>query len=486
MKKMLKQNLYLELLSIESELAQRGHTVKTPRETLVSMAADIGEKLRAQPYSTGESVAGQMGLDKNELIIPYKMLQRSQEYQAYFKESSNRDYFKVVKHYFDQDFFTLVFFVGISCPARCVFCPNVKIDKTGRRQLVIYRGDKESKLTMQTLTRVFEDIAKMKNAGTDILVKVSGGLEPLTDLPTTGTVIRLAGEKEIPVKLFTNGLLLTDAAKRGVALGSGDIRISLSTADEKTYQEICFSKNMRRTGVYSLDKLKDNIRQLVKERPAIHPDCKIGFNCLVLPENHRELLALIELASELGIDYIDFKPDYFSHYDAATVSAMEASIDEARSVVSRIRRNNLYVNFAGSLSRDDLFWRPWHGTCNALRQSDFKLFVSPFGHCCPVHYGAFPHSSQAFEHSLSQYSIGTFTPDHGLLDVLSNPVRTPEIELKKLNPFELMLHLETNRADQDEAWGVPRSVSPYHSRYRTEMPVELLAAFDGWKERSLA
>lgn len=493
MKSSLKQDLYRELLAIESEVDLHGgaggdgaRLGSRAREMLVHMAADVGESLRQRPYATGKSIATEMGLSREVLTIIYKMLQRSRASQERLRESNNRDYFKVVKHYFDNDFFTLVLFVGTSCPSRCVYCPNVRTDKIGRRRLVTYVGAKEDRVTTETLNQVFEELSAFKSSGTDILVKISGGLEPLTDLPTMKAIMQFALQKEIPVKLFTNGQLLADPDKRRVALSTGDIRISLSTTDEQRYREICVSKSNRRARTNPLGQLRDSIRKLVEERPGIHPDCKIGFNCVVMPENHEYLVALIDLAGELGIDYVEFKPDYFSQHDTSAAAAMEASLDEARHAASRRCRAGLYVNFAGSLSADDLYWHPWSGTCDALRQSDFKLFVSPFGHCSPVHYGAFPHSSVGFKNSLSRYAIGKIGPRRGLHDVLSNPAKVPEIELAKLNPFELMLQLEIDRTDQDGVWGLPQGVSPYLTRRRAEMPAQLRNALESLERNNLS
>jgi MoaA/NifB/PqqE/SkfB family radical SAM enzyme len=487
----LKQDLYHELLTIEATLARdrpaRGGEVaaaRPSRERLVDMAAEVGEILVQRPYLSGKEVAARMKLGKDQLTLLYKMLQRSNVSQGYFRASRNRDYFKVVRHYFDSGSYTLVFFVGTTCPSRCLYCPNVKIDKLGRRRLATYEGAKEQKLSRQAIGRVFDDLSAMKNDGIDLLVKISGGLEPLTDLATTQAIVELARQKEIPAKLFTNGLLLEDPAKREVALAGGDIRISLSTSDEEKYKEICVPRSKRRAGHNPLSTLKESIRRLVKERPAIHPACKIGFNCIVVPENHRDLLSMLDLASELGIDYVDFRPDYFSSYDAGTLSAMQASIEEARDAVDRRCGDRPFATFAGSLSRDDLYWHPWRGTCDAFRQSDFKLFISPYGNCSPVHFGAFPHSSAASWNSLSRYSIGTISSTRGLLDVLSSPSRKPEIEMKKLNPFELMLSLEINRTNEDEDWGLPPGANPYQTRRRADLPAELSSALDSVEDGS--
>ena len=448
-------------------------TLTMPENEFVSKAVSVFDILKTSPYLSGKTISDKIGLSRDYLSVAYKMIQRSDACQDVFKASANRDYFNVVNHYFNQDMYTLVFFVGNSCPSRCIFCPNVKIDKLGRRRLVRYPDSKRFKLSEETLAHVFADLAELKKGGTNILVKISGGLEPLTDIDTVAAIIRFSDTLNLPVKLFTNGILLKDQEKRKVALQTGDIRISLSTADEREYQHINFSRASHLKKPKALSQLKESIRQLIHERPSVNPSCRIGFNSIILPDNHLHLVPLLEMARDLGIDYVDFKPDYFSSYDNETTAAMEASIEQAKQVVTHDSFQNLYVNFTCSLSRRDLFWHPSDGQCNTMKQSYFKLFITPFGHCSPVHYGAFPHRDPSRKSILSHYSIGEIDNRHSLLDILNQPLRRPQIDLKKLNPFELMLNLEITREEEDEMWGIPLSVSPYHTGHRKKLPADL-------------
>ena len=484
MEHVLKRDLHQAFLAIENDRSKQGlllghrfHARSVSRCELVEKAWTICNILRADPYLSGPSVCRKSGLDKDQLAVVYKMIQRSNICQDYLKHSENKDYFNVIKHYFNHNFYSVVLFVGTSCPNRCMYCPNVKIDKMGRRRIIEYNS-RNVKMTEKILCRVFDDLAGIKRNGTAVLTKISGGLEPLTDVQTINNITRLADQAEIPVKLFTNGVLLNNPERRKVALKTGDIRISLCTTDEDMYQYLCFSHKKPREKNKILPRLKDSIRKLVKERPLINPACKIGFNCIVRPENHEHLIPLMEMARELGIDYIDFKPDYFASLDAKSISIMNESIQEAQTLAAYDSYADIYVNFTGSLSRRHLYWKSWDGTCNALRQSDFKIFITPFGHCSPVHYGAFPHSDSAFQDKLSSYSIGEITMRHGLLDVLTSPSRIPEIELKNLNPFELMLSLEITREDTDKDWGLPLCVSPYHTSQREQVPPDLFFPFE--------
>jgi molybdenum cofactor biosynthesis enzyme MoaA len=485
MEHILKQDLYQVILGIENDRFKQGllpghrfHARSITRQELVAKAWTVLNILKSSPYLSGRDVCDKSGLDKNMLAVIYKMIQRSNICQDHLQHSDNRDYFKVIKHYFNHNFYTVVFFVGTNCPSRCIYCPSVRIDNAGRRHLKTYDNYDGGTLTEKIFCRVFDDLARIKSNGTTIMIKISGGLEPLTDVATMEWIIRFADQLEIPVKLFSNGLLFNDPERRKVALKTEDIRISLSTTDENQYQYICFSDKKGDEENQILPRLKESIQRLVKERPLVNPDCKIGLNCIVRPENHGCLIPLIEMAKEFGIDYIDFKPDYFSSHDGCSISRIDQSVQEARSLASSGAYSDLFINFTGSLSRNHLYWQSWNGTCNTLRQSDFKIFITPFGHCSPVHYGAFPHSDISVHNNPDSYSIGEINEQCGLLDVLTNPSPIPEIELKKLNPFELMLSLEIAREGEDHAWGLPLCVSPYHTSQSDQIPVDLFFPFE--------
>ena len=485
MEHILKEDLYRAIHTIENDRCKYGifpgrrfHARDVSRRELVEKAYTVFTILNASPYLSARSVCRKSGIDKDMLAVLYKMIQRSNSCQDHFKCSDNVDYFKVINHYFNRHFYNVVLFIGTDCPSRCVYCPNVRIDRLGRRYLKRYNDNEKYKLTEHDFIRLFDDLAGMKSSGTSVMVKISGGLEPLTDLTTMEWVVNFASQLDIPVKLFSNGILLSDPEKRKVALKTEDIRISLSTTDENLYHRICISDRKRGDTHRVLFRLKDSIRKLARERSRINPECKIGLNCIVTPENHTHIQSLIKMVKEFGLNYIDFKPDYFSSGDKKIISEMERSVQDARVYASSGSCSDIFINFTGSLSRNHLYWHTWNGTCNALRQADFKIFITPFGRCSPVHYGAFPPSDASLHDNSPGYSIGTIDARHGLLDVLANPDSIPAIRRSRLNPFELMLSLEISREEADRTSGLPLSVSPYHSWQSDQIPSELFFSFD--------
>ena len=141
MENVLKRDLHQAFLAIENDRSRQGlllghrfHTRSVSRCELVEKAWTICNLLRDHPYLSGRSVCRKSELDKDQLAVIYKMIQRSNICQDYLKHSENKDYFNVIKHYFNRNFYSVVFFVGTSCPNRCLYCPNVKTDRRGRRQ----------------------------------------------------------------------------------------------------------------------------------------------------------------------------------------------------------------------------------------------------------------------------------------------------------------------------------------------------------------
>lgn len=424
--------------------------------------------LAGAPYLPARKTAEMMGMDRHELVLSYKLIQRTRAAADLIRLSPNGDYLNIVKHYFAGRMYVVVFFTGLACPGRCRFCPNVSVSNDGTRRLALYPGGRSKRLSPEKLDAVFEDISEIMARDTSILVKISGGLEPLTDPDTMAAILDRAGARRIPVKLFTNGMLLNSPEQRRLALRARDVRISLSMADEDAYAEVMFGSDPARRSRFGLPAVLENLRRLVRDRDRHSPDTRIGLNTIVLEENHRSLSDFIGLAKDLGLDYIDFKPNYFSPYAKETQ-------DEITARISRIKTNGnsagVRTYFAGSLSGDNLFWRCRDGQCHPQKQSRYKMFITPHGLCSPVHYGAFPGHPDGDNNGT--YTIGWISRECSLLDIIGNEPPLPGLSYEKLNPFEHMLALEIERVEADRAWGIPDACNPYHFEKRDQIPDDI-------------
>ncbi|MBN2531006.1 MAG: hypothetical protein JXR76_31760 [Deltaproteobacteria bacterium] len=420
------------------------------------------------PHAPAKIVAQKMGMSREEIKLAYKLIQASPELTERFRSSPNNDYLNIVRHYFNTEMYVVVFFVGMSCPGRCIYCPNVTVRPDGSRFLSVYRGRKDTIPGAKTIARVFDDLDSIRLGGVLPLVKISGGLEPLTDPETMSLILDEAEEKGIRVKLFTNGLLLNTPERRRLALRASDIRISLNVLDEHKYDHIMFGKQ-NATGEYSLTTVLSNIGHMVNERDRLGLNSKIGLNTIVLEENHKDIVAFTGLAKNLGLDFIDFKPNYFQQYSPETQAAVCDTITRLHHDWTRYHPD---LFFAGSLFKENVFWTHREGVCHPHKQARFKMFITPFGKCSPVHHGAFPSSDREVD---ERYTVGQLLPSHGLIDVLNELQPLPDIEFDKLNPFEHMLALEIDREEQDLSWGIPPDYNPYNFPMATSVPPDFPA-----------
>lgn len=437
-------------------------------------ACRVLDHLRQWPYSSASQVALQTATPREHLRIIYKLIQRSAPLQDYLADSCNQDYFRVVRHHFDERIFVMVFFVGLTCPSRCFFCPNVTVTKNERRILRRYPANRDELLSSEDIQRVFVELNELEQRGEQVLVKVSGGLEPLTDMKTFSCILDCAADYDIPVRLLTNGMLLDTEDRRRTALRTRDIRISLNVTDAELYSEICFGSRDPGRRKFTLSRLQDNLRHLVAERDARGQSCHIGLNSIIIPANRREIGNIITFAARLNLDYVDFKPDYFSPQDASIQADVRHEVDRSRQLLQESSARNPFVNFSSTLSPQSFFWTPRDGFCDPLKQSRYKLFVTPYGHCTPVHHGAFPKAKTGGTSISPDYSLGKLSPATGLLDLLFDPHPLPPIEYHKLNPFELILTLEIERQEQDRQWGIPAECNPYLTRWKDLVPDGLL------------
>ncbi len=197
--------------------------------------------------------------------------------------------------------------IGIACPANCEFCyRNLIVDpKTGKPKYEGYdaevRGQKLAPMRHQKI------LAFLVNecAGNGVKnITISGGLEPLTDLGRVQLVVATAKKLGIETRLYTNAIPGTVDQWGATALLADRVRISVSAATADTYSRIF--KVRKETFAHVTEK----IRQLVALKKERKSDTKIGLHFLIEKHNFRELKQFIDMAVELGVDFVDLRSDY--------------------------------------------------------------------------------------------------------------------------------------------------------------------------------
>jgi MoaA/NifB/PqqE/SkfB family radical SAM enzyme len=426
----------------------------------------VVERLLKSPHTPAETLCRDLNMSLDEMKLTYKLIQTSATVKEMFTSSPNADYLNIVNHYFNKPMYVVVFFVGTSCPGRCIFCPNVSVREDGKRDLSVYRGNRDTMLSRESIVQILDDVSAMHEGPVSTLIKISGGLEPLTDPETMRMIMEEAQARQIRTKLFTNGLLLNTPELRRLSLQASDVRISLNTLTEKAFSQMVFGENNRPPGM-GFPNLLTNIRNLVSDRRELGVNTRIGINTIILEENHRNIEGFVALASNLGVDYIDFKPNYFIPYQTRTERTITQTIARLRQHPEKYRTS---VYFAGSLSSENVFWTHREGLCHPHKQSRFKLFITPFGQCSPVHHGAFPSPDGILD---SRFTVGQITPGHTLNEILDNMPQLPDLAFDKLNPFEHMLALEIEREETDWAFGISPEYNPYNFQIAETLPEDI-------------
>jgi MoaA/NifB/PqqE/SkfB family radical SAM enzyme len=180
----------------------------------------------------------------------------------------------------------LDFAVTEACNLRCIHCithaPRLTQEK------------KAKTLTEPTLDALREDLAFARYFGF-----VHGGESLVTPMlrRTLEAIAEARGEEPYVVHLLSNGLLATTEAVRPlVALGLSSLSVSLDGATAETNDAI------RLGGRF--ETIVRNVRELVRMRRDEHLDLRLGLSFVMLRENLHETVSFVELAADLGVDWV--------------------------------------------------------------------------------------------------------------------------------------------------------------------------------------
>jgi MoaA/NifB/PqqE/SkfB family radical SAM enzyme len=186
----------------------------------------------------------------------------------------------------DPRFMHLEMDITSRCNIRCVMCYH-SFDEFSHSKAVLFPVEAFERLAATLLPRAHT-------------LTLSLGSEPTTS-PHFVPILRSAATYGVPnLTFFTNGTLLHDATIAAIIESNvTEICISIDGATAATYEAI------RRDAHF--DQVIGNIRRLVAARTARgRPEPRLRFDVVMMKRNVHELPALVELASSLGIDAINF------------------------------------------------------------------------------------------------------------------------------------------------------------------------------------
>lgn len=127
-------------------------------------------------------------------------------------------------------------------------------------------------------------------------VTFTGGGEP-TLHPRFKSMVRDAKRRGFALGLITNGLKIDDTKD---LLDHFDfIRVSLNAATPETYYELTKNKD-------GFEKVRVNLATLSLARRR---GLTVGISYVICPENQHEVELAEKMANDIGVDYIQFKPE---------------------------------------------------------------------------------------------------------------------------------------------------------------------------------
>lgn len=129
----------------------------------------------------------------------------------------------------------------------------------------------------------------------------TGGGEPLINPHMEDAIVAFANSG-IQTGLVTNGTLLDGKVCERAAMFCEWVRISVDASNPDTYH--ITHKNDKSM----FFRVLKNIASLVHYRDMYKSDCIVGASFLVHPINYKEIYPFAEIALDLGVDYVQFKP----------------------------------------------------------------------------------------------------------------------------------------------------------------------------------
>jgi len=160
-------------------------------------------------------------------------------------------------------------------------------------------------------------LSDLKKDGTKS-VTFTGGGEPLVH-PNFNRMAYIARNMGFDIGLVTNGVAL-DKVKEDLLSEFIFIRVSLDAASSEVYKAV--------KGVDYFDRVRQNIENLISRRKGIEKPT-IGISYVICNGNEKDVDTAKELATQLKVDYIQFKPaltngSKFNNFDFDTKGNMEA------------------------------------------------------------------------------------------------------------------------------------------------------------------
>lgn len=174
-----------------------------------------------------------------------------------------------------------------TCNLRCVFC----VTTTG-----FYKGQRE--VSERRWLEVAQELCDLGVRR----VLISGGGEPLLS-PATLPMMALFKRHDIYGRMITNGTVWNDKSIRAaVTMGWDQVTFSIDGPDASVHDKLravpgCFARTV------------STIREFRKVQDELGSDApRREINCVLSRANYSDVMAMVELAADLGISHLNLEP----------------------------------------------------------------------------------------------------------------------------------------------------------------------------------
>ncbi len=264
-----------------------------------------------------------------------------------------------------------------------------------------------------------DTIEDLRAHGVQTLV-ISGGGEALLN-PDLPVILRRARELGLRTQLYTTGYNLRRAAPdvwEEVAR-MHQVRLSIHSPTEATYAQI----TGLRVELRALRRVSEHARRLLDLRDRLGSPLRLGIGFVLMAVNHREIVAMLDFAAELDVDFLDIRKDEVDVTEGLSAGELAAVRRQLIDVRDRARRGDygaLEVDFSDelvSLANDRPVVRRRTHECLAKY---VRPTISPFGIVAPCDLKAEPRfAASQFNLALMPQPTGdmldamgrTFVPD---------------------------------------------------------------------------
>lgn len=229
----------------------------------------------------------------------------------------------------------------------------------------------------------WKDVLDQASEGGTGVVIFSGGGEPLLR-SDTGEVIEHANKRGLYTMIYTNGSNLEKLPQNGKLyqsiLNSNWLRVSLHATDEERYADLVHLPRKTKP----LSRVILGIKRLIRDRDELGKPLQIGVGFVVQHENYDQVLDIVKLSQELGVDMLNIREDCID----ITQNLNDQEKGELYNSLKEIRRNidlgnygDMSIDFADSMIGPMNNWDriPNIETSEECKVHLYRSAIDPYG-----------------------------------------------------------------------------------------------------------